>query len=70
MNIQSVLFKKNVEPTLLYACEGWSSCNFKPFEIFNRIFVRCFKSTNTCMMYDETGRRHLKCDIEKRMVNY
>ena len=52
----------------------WSSYNFERLEIFNRNFLRrslkIGKSTNTCMLYGETGRRHLKCTIQKRVVNY
>ena len=54
--------------------EIWGFSNIEKIEIFHRNFLRrCLKngkSTSTCMLYGETGRRHLKCTIEKRMINY
>ena len=74
IDIQLELFDKVIEPTLLYGCEVWGACNFERIEIFHRNFLRrCLKlgkSTSICMLYGETGRRHLKCTIEKRMINY
>ena len=41
-------------------------------EIFSRNFLRhslkLCKSIHTCMLYGETGKRHPKCAIEKRMA--
>ena len=58
----------------MYGCEIWGFSNIEKIEIFHRNFLRrCLKlgkSTSTCMLYGETGRRHLKCTIEKRMINY
>ena len=74
IDIQLELFDKFIEPTLLYGCEVWGSCNFDRIEISHRNFLRrCLKlskSTSICMLYGGTGRRHLKCTIEKRMINY
>ncbi len=69
------LFDTLVKPILLYGSEVYgSNCNYKALETFHLNFIKnCLNvkpSTNTCMVYAETGRFPLSIEINLQMVKF
>ncbi len=73
-DIQLDLFDKTIVPILLYGCEVWGISNIERVEIFYRKFLKRTLKTNfstiNCKVYAETGRRPLKCTIQKRIIKF
>ncbi len=69
------LFDTLVKPILLYGCEVYgANCNYKALETFHLCFLKSSlnvkQSTNSCMVYAETGRFPLSIDVNVNMVKF
>ena len=68
------LFDILLKPILLYGCEVYGSTNYTCIESFHIKFMKQIlnvkDSTNTSMIYAETGRYPLAIQINKCMVKY
>ncbi len=68
------IFDSLLKPKVLYGCETWGIDNYKEIELFHLRFIKqalhVKSTTNTCMLYAETGRYPLSIDINIRMVKY
>ena len=74
VNIVFELFDTLIKPILLYACEIWGSKMGKEIEIMHISFIKSVlgvkPSTNTCLLYAETGRFPLYVTIYRQIVKY
>ena len=74
VNIVFELFDTLIKPILLYACEIWGSKMGKEIEIMHISFIKTVlgvkPSTNTCLLYAETGRFPLYVTIYRQIVKY
>ena len=68
------LFKKTIDPILLYGAEIWG---FEKYDILEKFRIKCLKSilhlktsTPDYMVYGELGIMPLACEIKTRMVSY
>ena len=68
------LFDTMLKPILTYGCEIYGSSNYTCIETFHKKFMKetlnVKKSTNTAMIYAETGRYPLTIHINKCMIKY
>ena len=74
VNVDFELFDTLIKPILLYACEIWGSKMGKEIEIMHINFIKTVlgvkPSTNTCLLYAETGRFPLYVTIYGQIVKY
>ncbi len=68
------LFDTLVKTRLLYGCDIWGCDICKDIELFHLRFIKKILgvkgSTNTCLLYMETGRYPLYIEIYKRVIKY
>ena len=73
-SIQLSLFDQTVIPVLLFGCEVWGYEKLQIIEKlqlqFCKLLLRVKKSTPTCMVYGELGRKPLETVIKQRMIAY
>ena len=74
VNMVFELFDTLIKPLLFYACEIWGSKMGKDIE---KMHINCIKtvlgvkpSTNTCLLYTETGRFPRYLAIYKQIIKY
>ena len=74
VNIVFELFDTLIKPILLYACEIWGSKMGSDIEKMHINFIKTVlgvkPSTNTCLIYAETGRFPLYITIYRQMIKY
>ena len=68
------LFDCLLEPKLLYGCEIWGNGSCKSLELYHTRFIKrtidVKSTTNTSMIYAETGRFPLAIDINVQIIKY
>ena len=69
-----LLFDTPVRPILLFNCAIWGFKIYKELELFHLKFLKCILgvkvTTNTCLVYIETGRYSLYVTIYKLIIKY
>ena len=68
------LFDCLLKPKLLYGCEIWGNGSYKSLELYHTRFIKktldIKSTTNTSMIYAETGRFPLASDINLEIIKY
>ena len=68
------LFDCLLKPKLLYGCEIWGNGSCKSLELYHTRFIKrtldVKSTTNTSMIYAETGRFPLAIDINVQIIKY
>ena len=68
------LFDTLLKPILTYGSEVWGTANYDVIEKFYLTFIKqsvgVKSSTNTCMVFAETGRYPLSVAIKKSIIKY
>ena len=74
VNVIFDLFDTLIKPILLYACEVWGITMGNDIEQLHLSFMKTVlgvkSSTNTCLIYTETGRFPLYICIYKQIIKY
>ena len=68
------LFDTLLKTKLLYCCEIWGTGNYEALEQYHTRFIKrtlgVKSSTNTSMIFAETGRFHLAIDVNIPIIKY
>ena len=68
------LFDTLLKPILTYGSEIWGTANYDVIEKFHLKFLKQVlgvkASTNTCMIYAETGRHPMSIAVQKSVIKY
>ena len=68
------MFDTLLKPILTYGSEVWGTANYDVIEKFYLTFIKqslgVKSSTNTCMIFAETGRYPLSVAIKKSIIKY
>ena len=68
------MFDTLIKPILTYGCAVWGTGNYTDIETYNKKFLkrtlRIKSSTNTCLLYMETGRFPLSVFINMCIVKF